>query len=125
MKKTLELIRDAWCPETSYGHTGADRSPVGQCAVTALLVQDVLGGDILRADIPGHGSHYWNLVADMGEIDLTRSQFPMDVQIPRGNVVRRSELLAGPSAESAGARGRYVYLAERYWLNVANDRLRR
>jgi hypothetical protein len=42
--------------------------------VTALVVQDQLGGELLRASTPT-GSHYWNLLADGTEIDLTREQF--------------------------------------------------
>ena len=46
----------------------------GQCAVTALIVQDLLGGILLRAKVNGV-SHYWN-VLDTGEkIDLTIAQF--------------------------------------------------
>jgi hypothetical protein len=42
--------------------------------VTALIVQDELGGRLLRASTPG-GSHYWNLLEDGTELDLTREQF--------------------------------------------------
>jgi hypothetical protein len=51
--------------------------------VTALLVQDWLGGDLLRAVVEGV-SHYWNRVEGV-EIDLTREQFdrfqPVDIQL--------------------------------------------
>lgn len=60
---------DIWTPE---------RPSTGQCAVTALLVQEYLGGGILRAPTLD-GSHYWNLV-DTREVDLTADQF--DNSIP-------------------------------------------
>lgn len=57
---------DNWSPENA-SH--------GQCAVTALAVQELLGGDLLRADVHGV-SHYWNRLHSGQELDLTRSQFP-------------------------------------------------
>ena len=46
----------------------------GQCAVTALLIQDLFGGSLLRAVVSGE-SHYWNRLPDGTELDLTREQF--------------------------------------------------
>ena len=58
-------FRDAWHADTSFAP--ADWSPdnpaFGQCAVTALIVQDLFGGELLRACIAG-GSHYWNLLPE-------------------------------------------------------------
>jgi len=45
----------------------------GQCAVTALILQDIFGGELLRAVVNGE-SHYWNKLP-LGEVDFTRSQF--------------------------------------------------
>ena len=45
-----------------------------QCAVTALIVQDYFGGELLRCPMTDGGSHYWNRV-DGDEVDLTASQF--------------------------------------------------
>lgn len=87
-----------------------DRKPHGQCAVTALVVQDLLGGEILRAEIEGLGSHYWNLVPWMGEIDLTRAQFPDALILPRGVIVPRSRLLEGERAAQARTSERYEEL---------------
>lgn len=76
MKRTINAIRAAWCPDTATPGTiwNANLPVRGQCAVTALLVHDVIGGEILRADVDGSG-HYWNAVSWAGEIDLTRAQF--------------------------------------------------
>lgn len=52
----------------------------GQCAVTALIVQDVAGGGLLRALVNGE-SHYWNLLPNGVEIDLTLQQFGPDPEI--------------------------------------------
>ncbi len=66
----------AWGVDTTSDPEGwTIRNPAwGQCAVTALVVQDDLGGQLLRASTPS-GSHYWNLLPDGTEVDLTREQF--------------------------------------------------
>jgi hypothetical protein len=64
----------------------------GQCAVTALIVQEHLGGELVRCECPG-GSHYYNRLEDGTEIDVTREQFgdgfvPRDVESrPRAYVL--------------------------------------
>ena len=116
----FESIRDAWSRETGApGSDPKDGSPGGQCAVTALLVQDVFGGELLRCEIKddrgtAYGSHYWNRVPGLGEIDLTREQFPPDYPIPRGVVVPRSRLLEGERAVAARTPERYEELKRRY-----------
>ena len=47
---------------------------MGQCAITALVVQDFFGGDLLRGRIVG-GTHYWNRLPNGQEVDLTAEQF--------------------------------------------------
>lgn len=70
-----EAIREAWSSETSIDERwNGERPSLGQCAVTALVVQDYLGGELLRAEVEGV-SHYWNRLPDGTEIDLTRDQF--------------------------------------------------
>lgn len=67
-------LRRAWARDTSTDSEWSGQCPSrGQCAVTALVVQDYLGGRLLRADVEGI-SHYWNRVANT-DIDLTRDQF--------------------------------------------------
>lgn len=68
-------LEGAWCAATSADpdHWNEHNPALGQCAVTALIVQDYFGGVLVRADNEGVG-HYWNRVGGV-EIDLTRSQF--------------------------------------------------
>src|SRR5579862_5338091 len=47
-------IRAAWSAETSVdGNWDLEHPSVGQCAVTALVIQDLFGGDLLRSEIGG------------------------------------------------------------------------
>lgn len=80
-----EAIRWSWCGDTSTDPAWvSDRPSEGQCAVTALVVQDYLGGDLVRA-IVGGVSHYWNRLPDGTTMDLTRDQFgsfhPVDIEL--------------------------------------------
>ena len=75
-------IRAAWALDTcdpvdDWSEANPSR---GQCGSTALTIHDLLGGelliaDVLRTDGSRQGVHYWNLLPDGTEIDLTREQF--------------------------------------------------
>lgn len=71
-----EALRASWRRETSYDPTGwSTANPSwGQCAVTSLVVQDLLGGRLVTAPILGH-EHFWNRLEGNLEVDLTREQF--------------------------------------------------
>lgn len=70
------VFQECWRRETSYepGKWSPENPTHGQCAITALVVQDLLGGDLLRAKVNG-AEHYWNRLPDSSELDLTRDQF--------------------------------------------------
>ena len=91
---TLEAaIRAAWSRETSDDpDEWSEENPArGQCAVTALLIRELLGGDILIANVLRGGKrverHAWNRLPSGITLDLTREQF------------RNSESLTEPSVE--------------------------
>jgi ADP-ribose pyrophosphatase YjhB (NUDIX family) len=108
-------VRAAWClwtsdPVDQPGWTEANPAS-GQCASTALVVQDRLGGELLIADVheadgTRQGVHYWNRLPDGTELDLTRGQFrggehvgpPRTIERPpdvtRGRVAGNYHLLA-------------------------------
>jgi hypothetical protein len=88
-ESVLEVyIRDSWIRETSSEPNWTPENPAfGQCAVTALIVNDYLGGKIVWAEaVNPEGSkisHYFNTV-DGKVIDFTRCQFPEGTTIPAG-----------------------------------------
>ena len=65
----------SWDADTAKGEWRPDVPSLNQCAVTALVVQDYFGGDLLRCPLNDGDSHYWNKIADGNEIDLTFEQF--------------------------------------------------
>jgi hypothetical protein len=67
-----QQLRHAWSMETSR-HWSADNPAAGQCGVTALVVQDKFGGDILKTGVNG-AWHFYNRI-DGRRVDFTMSQF--------------------------------------------------
>lgn len=94
-------IRDAWNSETSADPAKwhSDNPAWGQCAVTALLVQEELGGKLLRAEVNGV-SHYWNWLPTGEEVDLTREQFGPRAVVPKGEVRSRDYVLSFPATHA-------------------------
>jgi ADP-ribose pyrophosphatase YjhB (NUDIX family) len=111
----VEAIRAGWCVWTSDPvdqERWSEANPAwGQCASTALVVQDLLGGELLMADVHSAdgtpaGVHYWNRLVGGLELDLTREQFregeivgePRDVPRPadvtRGRLAGQYRLLS-------------------------------
>lgn len=106
--RTLErALADSWSRETSADPAAwtADNAAWGQCAVSALIVQDYLGGELRRGEV-GPISHYWNVLPSGEEIDVTRHQFADDVEIAHVEPRTREYLLS-----HADTARRYVALA--------------
>jgi hypothetical protein len=67
-------LHNAWCMDTAYkGQTHRDNKSFGQCVPTALLVQDILGGE-LKGCFVGKARHFYNVI-DHKIVDLTSDQF--------------------------------------------------
>lgn len=75
MTDVTSRLRQAWCRETSSvpGLWTPENPALGQCAVTALIVQDIFGGELVRGHVH-KASHYWNRI-DGYNIDFTKEQF--------------------------------------------------
>ncbi|MBP9728113.1 MAG: hypothetical protein KBD27_01915 [Candidatus Moranbacteria bacterium] len=90
-----KALQKSWSKETSYSPESwtVDNPAVGQCAITALVVNDYHGGEIVWADVAlsdGQAiSHYFNLINGK-EIDLSRSQFPEGTVIPKGTMKNKN-----------------------------------
>ena len=74
-------IRSAWSKATAVEPTQwtDDNPAAGHCDVTALAVRERGGGDLVQAQVFRDGElsehHYWNMLPDGTELDLTREQF--------------------------------------------------
>lgn len=116
----VTTVRRSWSKETSADPNWRHWNPaLGQCAVTALLVQDAYGGDLVRG-LVGHSpeavSHYWNRLPDGQDVDLTVEQF---TPMPTGliGVVRpRSYLMDNPDTAA-----RYLLLLKTFLKDASSD----
>ena len=69
-------LQRSWSPETGR-QWRADSPASGQCGVTALVVHDELGGEILKTDVNGTW-HFYNRIGG-SRVDFTMSQFDTPV----------------------------------------------
>ncbi len=81
MDSLKTAIRKSWDRDTSASPDawGPSNPSLGQCAVTALIVQDHFGGKLKRIEVldsPIASSHYFNELPDWKVVDLTGEQFP-------------------------------------------------
>jgi hypothetical protein len=92
-------LRKAWSLATARQRTEANPA-AGQCNVTALLVHELFGGELLKTRLP-EGDHFYNWI-DGQRYDFTESQFSQpicyaDIPTARSEAERgatRSELAA-------------------------------
>ena len=79
MEMNVDVLKKIWCRETahpSYQKDWTEDNPsYGQCAVTALLINDLCCVPIYKCRV-GRKTHYFNMWAGRCEvIDLTSEQF--------------------------------------------------
>lgn len=79
-----DLERAGWSPANpAWGH----------CDVTALLLNDVFGGDLVHGKVfageQQQGLHWWNRLDSGLDLDLTRSQFQAGQRIVDAKPVKR------------------------------------
>lgn len=114
-------IRAGWGPDVC--EDPADRplwSPAnparGQCGPTALVVNDLLGGDLCVAEVrlrdgSQRGFHWWNRLAGV-DIDLTREQFGPD------ELVREPRVMSRPAGPLRRGEAEYRLLRSRVFARL-------
>ncbi|MGD5673867.1 hypothetical protein QUT38_22570, partial [Xanthomonas citri pv. citri] len=80
-------LRKAWSLSTASQWTAGNLA-AGQCNVTALLIHDLFGGELLKTPLPA-GDHFYNRIGGR-RYDFTASQFEqpiayMDLPASRAN----------------------------------------
>ena len=125
-------VRAAWARDTCDPVDADDWSAAnparGQCGTTALTINDLLGGEllvaeVLRTDGTRQGVHWWNRLPDGTELDLTREQFASHEVIQQPRVMQR------PSEPPRRAAEQYLTLKHRVLRSLgvteASDRFPR
>ena len=114
-----QAIRDSWSLDTADPEN--DWSPenpsCGQCDVTSLVVHDLLGGELLGADVYLDGErvegHMWNRLESGLEVDLTRAQFERGEVIGEPVARQRTEAIADPAHPRYHRYEKYLVLSDR------------
>lgn len=89
-KQIYDMLTKSWSIETSSKWT-SENPAKGQCGVTALVVQDLYGGEIKKTKV-GDVWHFYNLI-DGKVFDFTETQFNEEVNY-MGVKSNREEALA-------------------------------
>lgn len=110
---------DAWVKETCFPTLRArwsdSNKALGQCAATALVVQDMYGGTF--AD-DKQLNHVWNILPDGTQHDFCRMQFESGEEPKATTTKTREELLQHKKAEEVEMEKRYQLLKARVDANL-------
>jgi hypothetical protein len=102
----LRALRQAWCRETAPQWSAANPA-CGQCDVTALVIHERFGGEILKTDVGGV-PHFYNRIGGTRH-DFTASQFT-ELPMYRDERSSHDEVLAS----NPRTRGQYELLLRRF-----------
>lgn len=73
-----DLLSDIWCADTCAPRLrhrwNPDNRTLGQCSITAFLVQDIFGGQVYGIERSCGNFHCYNVIGDC-LFDLTSEQF--------------------------------------------------
>jgi hypothetical protein len=111
-----QAVRSAWGQDTyppdARNPWDPDNPARGQCGVTAAVLNDILGGELVRGEVQVDGErvdfHWWNRLAGGLEIDLTREQFGPHEIVTEGVAVARP-----PGNQMKRLRAEYELLRQR------------
>ncbi|MFE9460376.1 hypothetical protein [Streptomyces californicus] len=92
-----QAVRSSWSAETctpEYRDHWTPENPArDQCGVTAMVLNDLLGGELVRGEVHVDGVrtdfHWWNRLGAGVEVDLTREQFGPEESVVGGDVIVR------------------------------------
>jgi hypothetical protein len=124
LRRLEAAIRASWgqdtCDESDQERWTEQNPSTGQCVATAYVVNDLLGGKLLGAEVHHpdgtlQGHHYWNLFNDGVEIDLTAEQFCHGEVVQSPDVMERIHDVPEPGAEH------YLRLKARVFAKLAEQ----
>lgn len=83
-----DALSEIWCADTCAPRMrdlwSKDNKTLGQCSITAFLVQDIFGGQVYGILRPGGNYHCYNVVGDR-IFDLTSEQFGDEILVYENN----------------------------------------
>ena len=98
LHEVREVLKKCWKKDTAHPASledGRSCPSRGQCYVTAILIRDLFGGEIMTGMV-GEERHYWNRINDI-EIDFTSDQYTGDGYHPLIGIVGKVSKVKGTS----------------------------
>jgi hypothetical protein len=118
-QEMYEALSEIWCEYTCAPRMRKDWSKenrtLGQCSVTAFLVQDVFGGEVYGIPLKEGGYHCFN-VADGHLFDLTSAQFKEKLDY-NDCVLQKREVHFAKQEKYE----RYLYLKKEFEMKMADE----
>lgn len=119
-----QALRSSWSAETctpEYRDRWTPDNPArDQCGVTAMVLNDLLGGELIRGEVHVDGVrtdyHWWNRLGEGVEVDLTREQFGPKEIVVGGDVIVRP-----PVSEWRRLQVEYAILRDRVAERLGRD----
>ena len=88
--KLISFLHKCYGADTACGEWRETVPALNQCAVAALVMQDMCGGIILRAPMSDGDGHYYNNIHNT-KIDPTESQLPfIEATVDFGSSIQRT-----------------------------------
>ena len=108
-QQLYDALKEIWCADTCAPRLRArwskDNPTLGQCSITAFLVQDIFGGKVYGILRPGGNYHCYNVIGDT-VFDLTSEQFGTETLCYTENPEQSREIHFSRSEKYE----RYLYL---------------
>lgn len=118
-QEMYESLSEIWCEFTCAPRMRKDWSKenrtLGQCSVTAFLVQDVFGGEVYGIPLKEGGYHCFN-VADGHLFDLTSAQFKEKLDY-NDCVLQKREVHFAKQEKYE----RYLYLKKEFEMKMSDE----
>ena len=121
IEELTKVLEKSWAKETcspGFREIWTKENPsLGQCAITALIVNDYFGGKIMRC-MTSTGSHYYNEINGK-RIDLTVDQFLGEVPLYEEGQERTRKYLLG----NEDTKNRYLDLLKKVKVKIHMKRI--
>ena len=103
-----DLLSEIWCPYTCAprlrDNWSKNNKTLGQCSITAFLMQDLFGGDVYGIKLKDGNYHCFNVV-DGNAFDLTSEQFNEKLNYENASIQSRDVHF-----QKEEKKDRYLYL---------------
>ena len=110
-KDYYDMLSDIWsintCAPRLRGSWTKDNKTLGQCSITAFLMQDLYGGEVYGIPLKDGNYHCFNVIGDI-TFDLTSEQFQNEVLDYNNRVLQSKE----EHFKKIEKKERYEYLKE-------------